>query len=197
VLDQLKTDHVVQLALAGVVIVGCLACSMWGLWAGRLLMQGNASAPPPQVAQDPPANTPEPTATPVPVPTATATTIPLALPTASEEQAKARWQTVDIRDLVKNPDRYNEQQVHYEGEVLSIEEADDGTVMQIWVQVPGGSDFDREVVIVVYRGGTDGIYEDTKVEFWGYCKGALEGTNAFGGAIRQPLISADYLTYFY
>jgi hypothetical protein len=104
---------------------------------------------------------------------------------------------VDIRALSKNPDRYSGQEVHYRGEVFTIEESDEGTAMQVWVDIPGGSEFDRDAVVVYFEGSTDGIYEGTEVEFWGYCIGTLEGTNAFGGIVRQPLISAKYLTYFY
>jgi len=128
-------------------------------------------------------------------PTPTLTPKPIA--TVDPKIVKARWSTVDIRALSKNPDRYSGQEVHYRGEVFTIEESDEGTAMQVWVDIPGGSEFDREAVVVYFEGRTDGIYEGTEVEFWGHCIGTLEGTNAFGGIVRQPLISDKYLTYFY
>ncbi len=113
--------------------------------------------------------------------------------------AKARWATVDIRDLAKNPDKYAGAQLHYKGEVFNIQESSSGTVMQIWVAIPGGDRFDRESVVVACRCKASGVYEGTIVEFWGYGAGSAEGTNAFGGKIQQPLISvtsAGYMTYF-
>ena len=117
-------------------------------------------------------------------------------PTIDPEIAKARWSTVDIRALVKNPDNYIAQELHYKGEVFSITEDSDGAVMQVWVDVPGGSEFDREAVVVIFEGRTENVYEGTLVEFWGYGLGTYEGTNAFGGAIRQPAILAEYMGYY-
>lgn len=124
-----------------------------------------------------------------------ATSLP---PTATldPETAKAVWGTVDIRELAKNPDRYIGDQLHYQGEVFSIEEDVNGAVIQAWVEIPGGNDFDREAVIVYWPGRTTNVFEGTTIEFWGYGLGSLEGTNAFGGTIRQPLIRAEYATYF-
>ena len=110
--------------------------------------------------------------------------------------AKARWGEVDIRALVKNPDKYLGAEVHYKGEVFTIEESDEGTAMQVWVNVPGGNEFDRKAVVIFWTGNTDPIYEGTKVEFWGYCTGAIEGVTAFGGTVRQPSVLVEYLTYF-
>jgi hypothetical protein len=102
---------------------------------------------------------------------------------------------VDIRELVKNPDRYDGSEIHYQGEVFNIRQDTDGAVMQVWVQVPGGSEFDREAVMVSWRGIATNVFKGTTVGFWGYGQGSVEGTNAFGGAIQQPLISAKYLTH--
>jgi len=103
---------------------------------------------------------------------------------------------VDIRELVKNPDRYIGSELHYKGEVFNIQEDGSGAAMQVWVQIPGGSEFDREAVMVYWQGRTTNIYEGTTIEFWGYGMGSVEGTNAFGAAVVQPLISAEYITYF-
>jgi hypothetical protein len=117
-------------------------------------------------------------------------------PTVNPEVAKANWGTVDIRALAKNPDKYLSQELHYKGEVFSIAEDSSGVVMQVWVDVPGGNEFDREAVIVLWAGRTGNIYEGSIVEFWGYGLGSYEGTNAFGAKINQPAISAEYLTYY-
>ena len=148
----------------------CLALTLSSIYSTSLISTSTPS---------PPTRTPPP-------PTAT----------IDPEKAKARWSTVDIRALVKNPDKYIGYELHYQGEVFSIEENSQGAAMQVWVNIPGGSDFDREAVIVYWPGRTDSIYEGTTIEFWGYGLGSLEGTNAFGGTVRQPLIQAEYLTYF-
>jgi hypothetical protein len=124
-------------------------------------------------------------------------TLPPPTATLDPETAKARWSTIDIRELVKNPDKYVGYELHYKGEVFNIEEDSNGAAMQVWVRVPGGSEFDQEAVAVYWSGRTTGIYEGTKIEFWGYGLGSLEGTNAFGATIRQPLVTAEYVTYFY
>jgi DNA-directed RNA polymerase subunit RPC12/RpoP len=135
---------------------------------------------------------------PTEIPTATLIPTPTSRPTATvdPETAKAHWGNVDIRNLSKNPDNYFGQEVHYKGEVFTIEEDASGSAMQVWVDIPGGSEFDREAVVVLFEGATDNIYEGTEIEFWGYCMGTFEGTNAFGATIRQPMIAIEYLTYF-
>jgi len=163
--------------LIGLVIFACIACIVIAQLTG---------SEPAIVSGGPTSTSRPPTQTPPP-PTAT----------LNPETAKARWKTVDIRELVKNPDNYLGYELHYKGEVFSIEEGRDGAAMQVWVRVPGGDEFDTEAVAVYWRGRTTNIYEGTTVEFWGYGLGSLEGMNAFGATIRQPLIEAEYLTYFY
>ncbi len=66
-LTLLKTDRLVQVMLAGIVIAGCLACAVFGT-IGYLRLAPAADAPAP-IAQPPvdvPANSPPPTDTPLP-----------------------------------------------------------------------------------------------------------------------------------
>jgi hypothetical protein len=146
-----------------------------------------------------PTSTQTPSLTPTaPIPTRTFTMTPTLEPTVTPvdiEKLKATWGTVDIRDLIKNPEKYMGQRVHYKGEVFRISEDADGTMMQVWIDTPGNIS-EREAVVVFYRiESTSGIYEKTPIEFWGVSTGAYEGKNAFGATIRQPLIEAIYLAY--
>lgn len=181
--EQLKTDRVAQIMLVGMIVTGIFACLMIG-FIGYLYSNQNR---PPSIAVNPQQSTPTPTSTTQPRPTPTYTRIP--------ELEKKFWDTVDIRALVKNPDRYIGDQLHYQGEVFTIEEERRGAVMQVWVDVPG-SDYDQEAVVVIFQGTTDNVYIGTEIEFWGYGAGTFEGENAFGGIIRQPIVEAEHLTYF-
>lgn len=105
------------------------------------------------------------------------------------------YNTIDVRNMAKDPDSYSGRNVRFEGEVFSIE-VDDGTAfMQMWVRHPNGDEYDRESVIVVFEGQTDGVYEESQVYVEGTGGGAFEGTNGFGGAIRSPVVYADRIRY--
>lgn len=148
--------------------------------------------------------TPEPTLTPSPTPKATPTPTPTPsptpepTPTLTTEQAKALYRAdLDVRELHKNLDAYRDWKLTYEGEVLSIEENRDAVAMQVKVWYGPGL-LDWEAIVVYYDKrevdvDTAGIYEGTRVRVWGRPLTMFEGTNAFGGTIRQPLLIGDYL----
>jgi hypothetical protein len=182
-----------------VLILAVLACAVFCvLCFGGYIVISEESRYQQAIALPTPLPTKTPTLKPTEIPTATPIPTPTSRPTATvdPETAKAHWGNVDIRNLLKNPDNYFGQEVHYKGEVFTIEEDASGSAMQVWVDIPGGSEFDREAVVVLFEGATDNIYKGTEIEFWGYCMGTLEGTNAFGVTIRQPMIAVEYLTYF-
>jgi hypothetical protein len=143
-----------------------------------------------------PTPTPEPTATPTPSPTPTPT--PEPTPTLTVEQAKALYRgDLDVRELHKNLDAYRDWKLTYEGEVLTIEEDSDAVAMQVKVWYGPGL-LDWEAIVVDYdkcevQVDTTGIYEGTRVRIWGRPVTMFEGTNAFGGTIRQPLLVGDFL----
>jgi tetratricopeptide (TPR) repeat protein len=94
--------------------------------------------------------------------------------------------------LKKSPDLHEGDRIHFAGTVFTIYEESEGTVMQLWVYDGSGSYNDVEAVTVLYPGRLPGVYEDSRVEIWGYASGIVEGTNAFGGSVRQPLIVAKF-----
>lgn len=47
--------------------------------------------------------------------------------------------------------------------------------------------------VVGFDGDTTGIYENTHVCAWGTLVDTFTGTNAFGGALSNPLFDAEYL----
>jgi hypothetical protein len=169
--SSIKNVITFLLIILGVCIIGSMLLSIIaGLGAGNGSSGSSSSSS--TKRQLPPTNTPNP------------------------RIAKAAWNTVDIRELVKNPDRHKGSQVHYTGEIFRIEEDRGTSALQVWVEIPGGSEWDREAIIIIWEGGTTGIYDGTTIEVWGYAGGSLEGKNAFGATISQPMIEAEYLTYF-
>ena len=119
-------------------------------------------------------------------------------PTLTVEQAKALYRgDLDVRELHKNLVAYRNWKLTYEGEVLSIEEDSNAVAMQVKVWYGPGL-LDWEAIVVYYDKhevpvDTTGIYEGTRVRIWGRPVTMFEGTNAFGGTIRQPLLVGDFL----
>lgn len=120
---------------------------------------------------------------------------PTPVPTLTRAQMNEQYPVVDIRDLKKNPDSYKGERFRLTGTVFNIQQSGLHTVLQIWVQVPGGSEFDREAVVVDFQNSTPGLYNDAPVIVYGIGAGTWSGTNALGGKITQPLVSADYLRW--
>jgi hypothetical protein len=117
---------------------------------------------------------------------------PTPVPTPSAEEIRAKYSWVDTRELITRPFQFKGQQIAVSGEVFNIQVDQDGTFMQIWVDTPSG----REAVVVGYLGNqTPGLYEGMWVSVYGVGAGTVEGTNAFGGSISQPVILADIVDY--
>jgi hypothetical protein len=105
------------------------------------------------------------------------------------------YRTLDVRELVKNPDRYKGTFIKMTGTVFNIDESGDSTYLQMWVQIPGGSQWDNEAVIVITDSALDGVYEDTAITVYSMGAGSQSGTNALGGTITQPVLVASYMMY--
>ncbi len=108
---------------------------------------------------------------------------------------KKTFKSIDVRDLKKSPEEYMDEKIVLRGEVFTIKENSNGTQLQIWVSYPGASTFDRVAVFVQYLGNLDGLYEKQTAIVYGQGAGTVEGTNALGGVISQPLILAEYVDY--
>ena len=125
----------------------------------------------------------------------------IAAATATIVALDVTYSEVDILEFAKAPERFRGQKLKVIGEVFAISEGASGlfglgdtvTRMQIWVQVPGGSDFDREAVVIEFPGVLDGVVKGSTVLVYGTGAGAFEGTNTQGAAIRQPAIDAEHL----
>lgn len=155
----------------------------------------------------PPTATPKPTNTPTPIsPTPTATPVPPTptplpptpepTPTMTVDEIKAQYRgDVDIREIDKAVERYVDWKMTYTGEVLTIQQSDTYTFLQVQVTYPGGSSYDRVTVVVIFFDGHagDGIFEDDIVQFWGRPLMYFEGTNLYGGTIRQAQFTGDYI----
>ncbi len=165
----------VLVALAGLAGLGFL------LFSGRLVPSPFAAA-----------HSGSPTRTPVLA--APAAVLPTA--TMDVETQKAQWGTTDIRDLVKDPDKYNGVQVHYTGELFDVQETATGSLAQVLIPFPDTNPDDRAAVMVFCNCLISAVFKGRNVEFWGNTGGTMEVATAPEGNRRQPLIfvtSAEYL----
>lgn len=122
---------------------------------------------------------------------ANATADKSAVATRAVTLSDGDYQTVDVRDLKKSPDTYKGKPIRLQGEVFNIKEQSGQTFLQMWVPIPGGTQFDCEAVVVNYGGTLPNIYEKTKITVFGIGTGTNSGTNAFGGTNTQPSVWAD------
>lgn len=155
----------------------------------------SASSPSPASTQTP-LPTPSPTlnltpsSTPTPRNTPTRRPTPTRTPTRNYDEETGGWSTVDIRDLAKNPSKYEHAQLWYTGEIFDIRETDNETIAQVWVKVPG-KQYDSEPVYIIWSGSLP-QYKGDVITFYGYGLGAVEGLNSFGGYVTQPAIDVNY-----
>lgn len=171
-----KTEKIAIAAFAvfGCLIVAGVAVAVMSLNDGQFMAQATVGPP---------------TSTAIPSPAPTKTSTP------NKEQVKARWGTVDIRDLVKNPDKYKDQELHYRGTVITAEE--DGQASYFQILVPTGKMVNETYnVLIVWDGSSENIYNGTEIEIWGHGRGSIMTENLLGGTIRLPVVVAEYLTYF-
>jgi hypothetical protein len=162
--------------------------------AAAIFATQTASVPTP-TSTFPATKTPKPTETPTPTNTVLPTEIPTVTPTVNIAAEKKTYQSVDVRDLKKSPDKYRDQKIVLRGEVFTIQEENGSTAMQIWVSYPGASAAEREPVVVAYNGTLPALYEKNIVVVYGRGAGTYTGTNALGGQITQPLVRADFVDY--
>lgn len=107
---------------------------------------------------------------------------------ATDKRDQYEW--IDARDLVIRPGIFEGQKIAVSGTVFNIQVEGELTFMQIWVD---GGNYDA--VMIGYRGDSRGIYEGTWVTIYGIGLGTMEGTNAYGAKIVQPLIRADIVDF--
>jgi len=131
-------------------------------------------------------STAEPSRTPIP-------------PTLTAAQARAKYDAnypiVDMRVIAKNPDAYQGTKVKLTGEVFAIQESNGQTVFQMWADDPGGSQFNREAVAVRLGITIASLVKGSRVVVYGTVLGTVNGTNAFGGAVSQPVVNTDHILY--
>ncbi|MFN2194067.1 MAG: hypothetical protein ACK2UG_17085 [Candidatus Promineifilaceae bacterium] len=139
-----------------------------------------------------PTITPSPTPTYTPTPTNTPTVTPTFTPTPTntptfEEALGAEYAEVDIRKLEIRGDDYIGESIRLRGQIFNI--MADG--VQIWVQSPSG-----RVAVAIAMEPSDlpeGIYEDSYITVYGLGGGTIEGQNAFGGTVSQPILFAVHV----
>lgn len=121
------------------------------------------------------------------IPTSTATPLPTSTPDQRE-----LYSEIDIRELESYADNYIGEKLKIRGEIFNI--FTDG--LQIWVNKPGGNRFDRVAIIISWLDDDilpPQLYEGTWITVYGIGAGTIDGTNAYGGTITQPLIFAEII----
>jgi endonuclease YncB( thermonuclease family) len=131
--------------------------------------------------------------------------IPTPTPAPSAEEIKAQYEPLaDVRELAIRPGGMIGQKIFFYGTIRTIQVAQPGYVlvlgdskaeaytvrMQVQVAAPDGS---TEWVVIGFDGDTTGMFEGSYVLVYATVVDTATGTNAFGGTITQPLVSAKYV----
>jgi endonuclease YncB( thermonuclease family) len=122
----------------------------------------------------------------------------------SPEQVKAQYEPVDVRDVAIRPASYFDRKITFSGTILTIQVAppgrgyeigdSDSEVFSTYMQVTATAiDGSTQVFVVGYDGDTAGMFENSYVTVYGTVFDTHSGTNAFGGTITQPAVSAEIL----
>jgi hypothetical protein len=96
----------------------------------------------------------------------------------------AQYKPIAVGELVSYADRHIGEDVVIRGRVFNII---DGQTFQMFI---GGSN----AVYVQLSEPMTGIYEDDQVTVYGTVLGYVEGTNAFGGTVKQPHLTLAVVT---
>lgn len=126
--------------------------------------------------------TPAATQTPVPTPTFTVTIAPELLTQQAQATLAAeiaRYQPIDIRELITYPKNHIGEFIVVTGKVFNV---NSDTELQMWV----GDGLDA--VYVVSREAFKSIYEDDTIKVYAIIFGENCGQNAFGSEVCQPLL---------
>lgn len=91
----------------------------------------------------------------------------------------AEFKAIDRRELTNYADNHIGEKVFISGRVFNII---DSQTMQVWM----GSSLDALVVQTSEK--FSGVYEDDRLTFYGTVVGFYEGTNSFGGSLKQPAL---------
>jgi hypothetical protein len=98
---------------------------------------------------------------------------------AATQQYVFTFKQIDYRELTTYADRHIGEKVFVFGRVFNVI---DGKTFQIWM---GGS---YDPLVVKTSNPFSGIYKDSMVTVYGIVDGFASGSNAFGGAIKQPIL---------
>ena len=130
---------------------------------------------------------------------------PTATPVPTDDEIKASYPALaDVRELAIRPGGMYGDKIVFSGSILTIHVAPPGYIealgdahekdyaaaIQVTVAAPDGS---TEVIVVGYDGDTTGMFEGSYVTVYGTVVDTFTGTNAFGGRITQPLVSAQFV----
>lgn len=97
-----------------------------------------------------------------------------------------RGKGIYFKDFLKNPDKYKGERIRASVKIVSIEEKDGNTVMNVALTT------DYEMAVVAYKGSVD-VYKGDIVTIYGEGVGTIEGKNGMGADMTWPGILAKYV----
>lgn len=90
------------------------------------------------------------------------------------------------KDFLKNPKKYTDTRLNIQAKIMSIEESDNQTAIQVYLT----RNFDTGIV---YFDGIMKIYEGDIIRIYGEGAGVFEGQNRMGASMSVPFIKAKYI----
>jgi hypothetical protein len=106
---------------------------------------------------------------------------------SSTKKVGNRKDAIYRKEFLKNPDKFTGTRINIIGKIMSIEEKDGTTAIQMYV------DDNFNTVIVGYPGSVK-AYENDIVAVYGEGAGSIDGSNRMGASMSWPAIKAKYVT---
>ncbi len=113
-------------------------------------------------------------------------------PQILSEKDRRAYSGIEIKDLIKSPSTFENNNVFLRGRVewIKEEKVSDETVTSMIINVDEFDSFIGESVSVKYRGRLPGIYEKSEINIYGIVKGTETAYNSFGATREIPNIYA-------
>lgn len=107
-----------------------------------------------------------------------------------EEKDDSEYDSVSYDELARNPEDYENESVTLSGQVMQVQNSDDGCIVLLW------QNDDSDQLVMVYIDDADfpengKILEDDEITIYGYASGTKEYDTVSGASNEVPLIYVD------